>query len=81
MQVYASFQPMSQPHKRATHSDVLQALDDQKNGADLVILDARGHEQYTGQVRAMIMQIDKGSTAVFDLQFQERHCCVFVTMF
>lgn len=50
-QVYASFQPKAQPHKRATCSDMLKALDAQEHGTDLVILDARGREQYTGQVR------------------------------
>ena len=30
---------------------MLKALDDKKHGTDLVILDARGHDQYTGQVR------------------------------
>lgn len=52
VQVYASFEPKAQPNKRATRSDMLQALDDQKDGTDLVILDARGHGQYTGQVSA-----------------------------
>ena len=52
VQVYASFEPKAQPHKRATRSDMLQALGDQKDGKDLVILDARGHHQYTGQVSA-----------------------------
>lgn len=51
--MYASFEPKAQPHKRATRSDMLEALDDQKDDADLVILDARGHDQYTGQVNVI----------------------------
>ena len=50
LQVYAIFEPKRQPHKRATHGDMLQALDDAAQGADLVILDARGQDQYSGQV-------------------------------
>lgn len=50
--MYASFEPKAQPNKRATRSDMLQALDDQKEGTILVILDARGHDQYIGQVSA-----------------------------
>ncbi|KAL3136963.1 hypothetical protein ABBQ32_006565 [Trebouxia sp. C0010 RCD-2024] len=49
--VCAGFEPKAQPHKRATCSDMLKALDAQKHGSDLVILDARGREQYTGQVK------------------------------
>ncbi len=48
-QVYATFEPQPQPHRRATSSDMLQAIEDKQNGKDLVILDARGLEQYTGE--------------------------------
>ncbi len=48
-QVYATFEPQPQPHRRATSGDMLQALDDKQDGKDIIILDARGLEQYTGE--------------------------------
>ena len=51
LQVYASFEPKSQPHRRATSQDMLQAIDDQRGGKNLIILDARNDVQFTGQVK------------------------------
>lgn len=48
-QVKATFAARPQPHKRATSEDMLKALDDKQDGKDIVILDARGVTQYTGE--------------------------------
>ncbi|DBB13749.1 TPA: hypothetical protein ACH3X3_000757 [Trebouxia sp. C0006] len=49
--VYATFEPRPQPHRRATSGDMLKALDDKQDGKDIIILDARGLEQFTGEVK------------------------------
>ena len=53
-QVYATFEPQSQPHRRATSGDMLKALDDKQDGKDIIILDARGLEQYTGEASCLL---------------------------
>jgi 3-mercaptopyruvate sulfurtransferase SseA len=53
-QVYATFEPQPQLHRRATSGDMLQALDDKQDGKDIMILDARGLEQYTGEVSCLM---------------------------
>ena len=53
-QVYATFEPRPQPHRRATSGDMLKALDDKQDGKDIIILDARGLEQYTGEASCLM---------------------------
>lgn len=43
---------------------MLQAIDDRQDGKDIVILDARGHEQYTGEVSLSVTS-DKQNLASF----------------
>ena len=45
----AAFAAKAQPHRRAEVEDVLQAIEDQKQGK-AIILDARSQGQYTGEV-------------------------------
>ena len=49
MQGKAVFAAKAQPHRRAEVEDVLQAIEDQKQGR-AIILDARSKGQYTGEV-------------------------------
>lgn len=61
---------------------MLQALDDKKNGTDLVILDARGRDQYNGQVtslhgttaRAASLPAD-GLLPIFNIPLHLFPCC------
>ncbi len=53
-QVYATFEPRPQPHRRATSGDMLKALDDKQDGKDIIILDARGLEQFTGEASCLM---------------------------
>ena len=62
--MYAKFEAKPQLHRRATSSDMLQAIDDRQDGKDIVILDARGHEQYTGEVSLSVTS-DKQNLASF----------------
>lgn len=49
MQGKAVFAAKAQPHRRAEVEDMLQAIEDQKQGRAM-ILDARSTGQYTGEV-------------------------------
>lgn len=64
-QVYATFEPQPQPHRRATSGDMLQALDDKQDGKDIMILDARGLEQYTGEASCLMSCQTLSSDAIY----------------